>query len=110
MPKESWASGLARCADRGQAPTYPDGYCAKHGVITPQSGFNARGVGADGESDQHANACCEAIPQFGFEERWSGGGESILDPSTAIMAAIGEQAAKARVMITPLVVLPANIT
>jgi hypothetical protein len=36
--------------------------------------------------------------------------EEVLDPSTAIMAAMGEQAAKARVMITPLAVLPANIT
>jgi hypothetical protein len=34
----------------------------------------------------------------------------VLEPSTAIMAAMGEQAAKARVMITPLAVLPANIT
>jgi hypothetical protein len=95
---------------KGQAPTYPDGDCAKHGVIAPQSGFNARGVGADGESDQHANACCEAIQSIwvGREmERWRG---EVPDPSTAIMAAIGEQAAKARVMITPLEVLPANIT
>lgn len=110
---KKWASDLARRSHRGkgQAPTYPDGDCAKHGVIAPQSGFNASGVGADGESNQHADACCEATPQSNQVrremERRRG---EVLEPSTAIMAAMGEQAAKARVMITPLAVLPANIT